>query len=41
VSSASIAARRVGTARSRHAVREWLTFAAFVGPNLALLAIFS
>ena len=41
MSSASIAARRVGTARSRQPVREWLTFAAFVGPNLVLLAIFS
>jgi ABC-type sugar transport system permease subunit len=41
VSSASIAARRVGTAPARRPVREWLTFAAFVGPNLALLAIFA
>ena len=29
------------TARSRREWREWLTFAAFVGPNLLLLAIFS
>jgi len=41
VSSVSVTASRVRTSRSRQSVREWLTFVAFVAPNLALLAIFS
>jgi len=41
VSSARLAASQVQGARSRRDQAEWLTFAAFVGPNLLLLAIFS
>ena len=41
MSSVSVTAGRVRTSRSRQSVREWLTFVAFVAPNLALLAIFS
>jgi ABC-type sugar transport system permease subunit len=41
VSAAPIAAAQVRTPRSRRDWSEWLTFAAFVAPNLLLLSIFS
>ena len=41
MSAATIAREASSTRRSRREVREWLTFVAFVGPNLLLLAIFS
>jgi multiple sugar transport system permease protein/sn-glycerol 3-phosphate transport system permease protein len=41
VSAASLTADRTRTARSTREVREWLTFVAFVAPNLILLSIFS
>jgi len=41
VSAAPIAVAQGETARSRRDWNEWLTFVAFVGPNLILLAIFS
>jgi multiple sugar transport system permease protein/sn-glycerol 3-phosphate transport system permease protein len=41
VSTAILTADRTRTARSKREVREWLTFVAFVAPNLVLLSIFS
>jgi multiple sugar transport system permease protein/sn-glycerol 3-phosphate transport system permease protein len=41
MSAATMAREAALTRRSRREVREWLTFVAFVGPNLLLLAIFS
>ncbi len=41
MSAAPIAVAQGETARSRRDWNEWLTFVAFVGPNLILLAIFS
>jgi multiple sugar transport system permease protein/sn-glycerol 3-phosphate transport system permease protein len=39
--SASVATRALHGSRSAREWREWLTFGAFVGPNLILLAIFA
>lgn len=41
MSAATFAADRTRPARSSREWREWLTFAAFIAPNLILLAIFS
>ena len=41
MSSATLADASPRTTRSRWEWREWLTFVAFVGPNLLLLSIFS